>query len=49
MKFGSFLHTLEIFFMPAHNFRMATNGAQELEIFDSLEHKTSYAYVPIMK
>ncbi len=35
--------------MLAYNFRMATNEAQELEIFDSLEHKTGYTYVPIMK
>lgn len=37
------------FFMPAHGFRMANNGAQELEVFDSLEHKTGYAYMPIMR
>lgn len=37
------------FFMPAHGFRMADNGAQELEVFDSFEHKTGYAYMPVMR
>lgn len=37
------------FFMPAHGFRMADNGAQELEVFDSFEHRTGYAYMPIMR
>jgi len=35
------------FFMPAHGFKMADNGAQELEVFDTSEHKTGYAYMPI--
>ncbi len=37
------------FFMPAHGFRMADNGAQELEVFDSFEHSTGYAYMPVMR
>ena len=37
------------FFMPSHGFKMADNGAQELEMFDSLEHKTGYAYMPVMR
>lgn len=36
-------------FMPAHNFRMADNGAQELEAFDTFEHKSGYAYMPVMR
>ena len=35
------------FFMPAHGFKMAQNGAQELEVFDSFEHKLGYAYMPV--
>lgn len=37
------------YFMPAHGFVMAENGAQELEIFDTFEHKTGYAYMPVMR
>lgn len=37
------------FFMPAHGFKMAENGAQELEVFDSSEHKTGYAYIPVVR
>lgn len=37
------------FFMPAHGFIMAQNGAQELEVFDTLEHTTGYAYMPVMR
>ena len=37
------------FFMSAHNFKMADNGAQELEVFDSFEHKTGYAYMPVIR
>ncbi|MCL2488543.1 MAG: helix-turn-helix domain-containing protein [Oscillospiraceae bacterium] len=36
-------------FMPAHGFRMAGNGAQEMEVFDTAEHKTGYAYMPVMR
>lgn len=37
------------FFMPAHGFIMAQNGAQELEVFDTAQHKTGYAYMPVMR
>lgn len=37
------------FFMPAHGFTMADNGAQELEVFDSFEHRTGYAYMPVSR
>lgn len=37
------------FFMPANGFRMADNGAQELEVYDSFEHRTGYAYMPVMR
>ncbi|MDE6579774.1 MAG: hypothetical protein K2K41_04490, partial [Ruminiclostridium sp.] len=35
------------YFMPTHGFRMAQNGAQELEVFDSFEHRSGFAYIPI--
>ncbi len=37
------------FFMPAHGFRMAENGAQELEVYDTPEHKTGHAYMPVIR
>lgn len=37
------------YFMPNHGFKMAENGAQELEIFDTSEHKSGYAYMPVMR
>lgn len=37
------------YFMPANKLKMAENGAQELEIFDTSEHKTGYAYMPISR
>ena len=37
------------YFMPAHGFKMADNGAQELEIFDTSEHRTGYVYVPVTR
>lgn len=37
------------YFMPSHGFRMAENGAQELEVFDTSEHTTGYAYVPVVR
>lgn len=37
------------YFMPAHGFRMADNGAQEMEVFDTSEHKSGYAYMPVMR
>ncbi len=35
------------YFMPAYGFKMAENGAQEMEVFDTLEHKSGYAYMPV--
>ncbi len=35
------------YFMPSHGFKMAENGAQEMEVFDTFDHKTGYAYVPV--
>lgn len=35
------------YFMPAHGFKMAENGAQELEVFDTFEHKSGYTYSAI--
>jgi len=37
------------YFMPAHGFRTSDNGAQELEVYDSTEHKTGYAYMPVIR
>jgi transcriptional regulator with XRE-family HTH domain len=37
------------YFMPAHGFKMAENGAQELEVYDTSAHKTGYAYMPVMR
>ncbi len=37
------------FFMPAHGFKMAQNGAQELEVFDTFEHRLGYAYMPVTR
>ncbi len=37
------------YFMPSHGFKMAENGAQELEVFDTFEHTTGYAYMPVMR
>lgn len=37
------------YFMPAHGFKMAKNGAQELEVFDTFEHKSGYAYMPVIR
>lgn len=36
-------------FMPGHNYKMAENGAQELEVFDTSEHKSGYAYMPVAR
>lgn len=36
-------------FMPAHGFKMNGNGAQEMEVYDTVEHKTGYAYMPVMR
>ena len=37
------------YFMPSHGFIMAENGAQEMEIFDTSEHRTGYAYMPVIR
>ena len=37
------------YFMPAHGFKMAENGAQEMEVFDTFEHKSGYAYMPVIR
>ena len=37
------------YFMPAHGFKMAENGALEMEVFDTAEHTAGYAYMPILK
>jgi len=33
--------------MPGFGFKIAENGAQEIESFDTKEHRTGYAYVPV--
>lgn len=35
--------------MPAHGFSMADNGAQELEVFDTFEHKSGRVYMPVVR
>jgi len=35
------------YFMPTHGFKMAENGAQELEVYDTEEHTSGYAYMPV--
>lgn len=37
------------YFMPTHGYTMATNGAQEMEVFDTSEHTTGYTYIPVQK
>lgn len=37
------------YFMPSHGFKMAENGAQELEVFDTTEHRSGYAYVLVIR
>lgn len=37
------------YFMPSHGFKMAENGAQELEVFDTFGHKSGYAYMPVVR
>jgi len=36
-------------FMPAHGFKMADNGAQEMEVYDTAEHKAGYVYMPVKR
>jgi len=35
--------------MPAHGYKMAENGAQEIEVYDSGGRGKGFAYVPVMK
>lgn len=37
------------YFMPAQGFGMAQNGAQELEVFDTLDHMSGCAYMPVVR
>ena len=37
------------YFMPAHGFKTSDNGAQEMEVFDTDEHKAGYAYMPVIR
>ena len=37
------------YFMPAHGFTIADNGAQEMEVFDTTEHKSGYVYMPVIR
>lgn len=37
------------FVMPAHGFKMAENGAQEMEVYDTDAHKWGYVYMPVMR
>lgn len=37
------------YFMPAHGFKTNENGAQEMEVYDTDEHKTGYAYMPVVR
>ena len=37
------------FFMPAHGFKMAANGAQEMEVYDTSAYKSGYAYMPVIR
>ena len=37
------------YFMPAHGFKMNDNGAQEMEVYDTSEHTTGYAYMPVIR
>lgn len=37
------------YFMPTHGFKMAENGAQEMEVFDTAEHIAGYAYMPVSR
>lgn len=36
-------------FMPSHNFQMAENGAQEMEVYDTPDHNSGYAYMPVVR
>lgn len=36
-------------FMPSYNFKTAENGAQEMEMFDTFDHSSGYAYMPVQR
>jgi len=36
-------------FMPAHGFKMADNGAQEMEVYDTAGRNIGYAYMPVKR
>ena len=38
---------LRDYVMPAQGLRMNANGAQEMEVFDTFDHHTGYAYLPV--
>ncbi|MCL2665904.1 MAG: helix-turn-helix domain-containing protein [Defluviitaleaceae bacterium] len=42
-------HYTRDFFMPAHGFFMADNGAQEMEVYDAGEGGPGYMYMPVKK
>ena len=35
--------------MPKHGYKMAENGAQEMEYFDNAERTRGYAYIPVVR
>ena len=37
------------YFMPVHGFKTNDNGAQEMEVYNTGEHKTGYAYMPVIR
>ena len=42
-------HYTRDFFMPAHGFIMADNGAQEMEVYDTGESGPGYMYMPVKR
>ena len=38
---------LRNYVMPAQGLRMNDNGAQEMEVFDTSDHRSGYAYLPV--
>ena len=37
------------YILPTYGYKMAENGAQEMEVFDVAGHDTGYAYMPVEK
>jgi transcriptional regulator with XRE-family HTH domain len=37
------------YFMPSHGFKMNGNGAQEMEVFDTDDRTSGYAYMPVVR